>query len=72
MLLTATKCGLEKILGQKIFGSEKIIWPNSTLVLYDLSVLCYCFVFVPSVLTADLNNNNTEFDVGGWVTHTYT
>ena len=34
------------------------------MVLYDLSVLCCCFV--RCLLTVDLNNNNTEFVVGGW------
>ena len=44
----------KKIWVRIFFGSK-----NYNLVLYDLSVFCYCFVCTQ--LTADLNNNNTEF-----------
>ena len=51
------KCGSEIFLGKKM--GRKFFGPNS--ILYDLSVLSSS-----SLLTADLNNNNTEFVWRGW------
>ena len=73
------KLGSEFLLTQNNLGQNfflpKTIWVNffcltkkklgwKFMVLYDLSVLCCCFV--RSLLTADLNNNNTEFVWVGW------
>ena len=69
IVLGQKKFGSEFFLGKKRFGSEFFLESNNSyLVLYDLFVFCCCFVCTQ--FTADLNNNNTEFDLGGgggWV-----